>query len=47
MMFPKKTGAPKWTMNEIDQMDASFFSELMDTDEQTPQEKEIYLSDVW
>lgn len=47
MMFPKNPQAPKWTMNEIDQMDAFFFSELMEVEETVPQPKEVYLSDVW
>lgn len=46
MMFPQQTHSPKWTMTEIDQMDVHFFYELMDGEE-TPQEKEVYLSDVW
>ena len=33
MMFPKKPGAPKWTMAEIDQLDVHFFSELLEAKE--------------
>jgi len=47
MMFPKEPHAPKWTMTEIDQLDVHFFSELMEVVEDAPQEKEVYLSDIW
>lgn len=33
-----------WTLNEIDQFDVHFFSEVMDTQEP---EKEVYLSQIW
>ena len=54
-MFPKNESAKKWTMAEIDQLDVHFFYELMDEfdlleereSQQVPQEKEVYLSDVW
>lgn len=37
-----------WTMSEIDQMDVRFFDEVMMVDEEIqPQQKEVYLSDVW
>lgn len=53
-MFPKNNGR-QWTMAEIDQLDVHFFYELMDEfdlleeheNQQVPQEKEVYLSDVW
>lgn len=47
MLFPKNPNAPKWTLSEIDQLDVHFFYELMDTEEQSSPEKEVYLSDVW
>lgn len=47
MMFPKEPHAPKWTMTEIDQLDVHFFSELMEVVDDAPQEKEVYLADVW
>jgi len=54
-MFPKNENAKKWTIAEIDQLDVHFFYELMDEfdlleeheNQQVPQEKEVYLSDVW
>lgn len=47
MMFPKEPYAPKWTMSEIDALDVHFFSELMEVVDYAPQEKEVFLSDVW
>jgi len=47
MMFPTNKDAPRWSMNEIDQMDAFFFMELMNHENEGPQEEERYLSDVW
>lgn len=46
LMFPQHPQAQKWTQTEIDQLDVHFFHELMDLDEQ-PQEREVYLSDMW
>lgn len=39
--------APKLTMTEIDQMDASFFYELLDLEDAEPQSEEVYLSEIW
>ncbi len=38
-----------WTMSQIDEMDVHFFDDLMllDDDELQPQEKEVYLSEIW
>ncbi|MDN4609120.1 hypothetical protein [Sporosarcina highlanderae] len=55
MMFPKVDFLPdgrmitkrEWTMTEIDQLDVHFFSELMEVDDDAPQEQEVYLSSVW
>jgi len=47
MLFPKNPNAPKWTLSQIDEMDVHFFSELMDLEESPPQEKDVYLGDVW
>ncbi|ONK21230.1 hypothetical protein BLX87_23170 [Bacillus sp. VT-16-64] len=47
MMFPQNPDARKWTMTEIDQLDVHFFHDLMDFEHQQPQEKEVYLSDIW
>lgn len=47
MLFPKEPHAPKWTMSQIDEMDVHFFYELMETEDITPQEQEVYLSEVW
>lgn len=46
MMFPNKKNTPKWTMTEIDQLDVHFFYDLFEQDD-TPQEQEVYLSDIW
>ncbi|ARK32128.1 hypothetical protein BkAM31D_21040 [Halalkalibacter krulwichiae] len=45
MMFPEN-GQVGWTMSQIDEMDVHFFDSLF-AEEQIPQEKEVYLSDVW
>lgn len=45
----------KWTLSEIDSLDVHFFNEFMEESElldefiegQQPQEKEVYLSDIW
>ena len=45
----------KWTLSEIDSLDVHFFNEFMNEldklddyiNEQQPQEKEVYLSDIW
>lgn len=36
-------------MSQIDEMDVHFFDDLMllDDDELQPQEKEVYLSEIW
>lgn len=55
MMFPKSENMRKWTMTEIDQLDVHFFNELMSgfeelellEENQVPQQKEVYLSDIW
>ena len=47
MMFPvERTG---WTMNDIDEMDVHLFTELMELEdvEEQPQEKEVYLAELW
>lgn len=54
-MFPtpsyihgEPVGRTGWTMSQIDEMDVHFFNELMMVeDNEQPQEKEEYLSDVW
>lgn len=44
LMFPNnQTG---WTMSQIDEMDVHFFNDLMDLEE-TEQEQDVYLSEVW
>jgi len=43
-MYKNLMEANKWTINQIDEMDAHFFFDMMDVEEQ---EKEVYLSDVW
>lgn len=47
LMFPKNPHAQRWTLDEIDQMDHLFFYELMEFEQDHPQEEEVYLSDVW
>lgn len=55
LMFPKGNSAGKWTLAEIDELDVHFFYELMDEfdlleeheNKQVPQEKEVYLSEIW
>lgn len=47
-MFPENPYKTGWTMSQIDEMDVHFFHELMDLEqEQQPQGKEVYLSDIW
>jgi hypothetical protein len=46
LMFPKQPNTPKWTMADLDSVDVHFFYDLFDVDE-TPQEEEVYLSDIW
>lgn len=37
----------KWTLSEIDNLDAHFFFELLETEDIQPKEEEVYLSDIW
>lgn len=44
LMFPNnQTG---WTMSQIDEMDVHLFDDLMALDE-TEQEQDVYLSEIW
>jgi hypothetical protein len=47
LMFPKNPNARKWTLAEIDQLDVHFFFELLETIDEQPKEKDVYLSDIW
>lgn len=47
LMFPKNSNTRKWTLAEIDQLDVHFFFELLETIEEQPKEKDVYLSDIW
>ncbi|HSH26090.1 MAG TPA: hypothetical protein VLA13_11240 [Massilibacterium sp.] len=47
MMFPQSPNARQWTLDEIDSLDIHFFYELMNEIEVQPQEKEVYLSEIW
>lgn len=46
-MFPENPYKNGWTMSQIDEMDATFFSVLMSDNQPISQEKEVYLSDIW
>lgn len=37
----------KWTLAEIDQLDAHFFFDVLETEEPQKKEKDVYLSDIW
>lgn len=47
LMFPNDPNARKWTLAEIDQLDVHFFFELIETEDPQPQEKDVYLADIW
>lgn len=47
LMFPENPNARKWTLAEIDQLDVHFFFELIETEDPQPQEKDVYLADIW
>lgn len=47
MMFPSNPYVRQWTIAEIDQLDVHFFNELMSEIDEQPQEKEVYLSEIW
>lgn len=48
-MFPKDPHAKKWTLAEIDQLDAHFFFDVLSVEgvERQKHEKDVYLSDIW
>ena len=47
LMFPNDPNARKWTLAELDQLDVHFFFELIETEDTLPQERDVYLSDIW
>lgn len=49
LMFPKDPHAKKWTLAEIDQLDAHFFFDVLSVEgvEHQKHEKDVYLSDIW
>jgi len=48
-MYKKLSIENKWTITEIDEMDAHFFFDVMETEdyETEGQQEEKYLSDLW
>lgn len=45
LMFPQNQYAPKWKMNEIDELDIHFFSDLL-SEQNKPKVKQ-YINDVF
>lgn len=45
LMFPQSPNARKWSMNEVDELDIHFFSDLLS--EQSKPEVKEYINDVF
>lgn len=49
LMFPADPNKKKWTLDEIDRLDAHFFFDVLEVEDLKPkvEERDVYLSDIW